>query len=239
VLWNPDLIILGTQNYNPHPETGMISVTDAHNLIRRWNAKEGFIVHYSGLQDLEESKNQWFRGPTKPMTTDKLQNTINSSIPITGGNDFKITVAEEGMIYNLENLEQDLQQYASNFPIGRELIIESIQKYVVRFEKDSEKDKLKLMIEDRIDRSDLSFDKPRKDPNYNNIVHAEGEKGMMARGPSLTMELVEDEAKDSKATSSAIIRIHVYKGSKDIFNDGILIHNKDAIIFRKYILENF
>ena len=24
LLWNPDILILGTQNYNPHPETGMI-----------------------------------------------------------------------------------------------------------------------------------------------------------------------------------------------------------------------
>ena len=57
MLWNPDILILGTQNYNPHPETGMISVIDTYNLIRRWNAKESFIVHYSGIQDLEESKN--------------------------------------------------------------------------------------------------------------------------------------------------------------------------------------
>lgn len=28
-LWNPDLLILGTQNYNAHPEAGMISVSDA------------------------------------------------------------------------------------------------------------------------------------------------------------------------------------------------------------------
>ena len=56
-----------------------------------------------------------------------------------------------------------------------------LQKYVVRFEKDNEKDKLKLMIEDRLNRSDLSFDKPRKDQNYA-IIHAEGEKEMMARG---------------------------------------------------------
>ncbi len=187
LLWNPDILILGTQNYNPHPETGMISVTDAYNLIRRWNAKECFIVHYSGLQDLEESKNQWFRGPTKPMIIDKLQKTINSSIPISGGRDFKITVAQEGLVYILENLEQDIQNLNSNLSIGEELIIESLQKYVVRFEKDNEKDKLKLMIEDRINRSDLSFDKPRKDQNYANIIHAEGEKGMMARGPKLTM----------------------------------------------------
>ena len=46
------------------------------------------------------------------------------------------------------------------------------------------------MIEDRLNRSDLSLDKPRKDQNYD-IIHAEGEKEMMARGTNLTIDLVE------------------------------------------------
>ena len=57
----------------------MISVTDAFPLIRRWNAKECYLVHYSGLKDFEESKNQWFRGPIKPMT---LMNYKEQSIPL-------------------------------------------------------------------------------------------------------------------------------------------------------------
>ncbi len=60
----------------------MISVTDAYNLVRRWNAKECYIVHYSGLKDFEESKNQWFRGLVKPMASEHLQKTINPNIPI-------------------------------------------------------------------------------------------------------------------------------------------------------------
>jgi phosphoribosyl 1,2-cyclic phosphodiesterase len=52
LFWNPDLVILGTQTYNPHPETGLISVSDAFELVRRWNAKECHIVHYSGLLGL-------------------------------------------------------------------------------------------------------------------------------------------------------------------------------------------
>jgi hypothetical protein len=36
IFWNPGLLILGTQSYNPHPEkTGMISVTDAYGLVLR------------------------------------------------------------------------------------------------------------------------------------------------------------------------------------------------------------
>jgi phosphoribosyl 1,2-cyclic phosphodiesterase len=74
LLWNPDLLILGTQSYNPHPEsTGMISVSDAYQLVRRWNAKECYLVHYRGLIDFQESRNQWFKGPTKAMTSAELQ----------------------------------------------------------------------------------------------------------------------------------------------------------------------
>ena len=40
LLWNPDLAILGTRSDNPHPQTGMISVSEAFELVRRWNAKE-------------------------------------------------------------------------------------------------------------------------------------------------------------------------------------------------------
>ena len=76
LFWKPDLLILGTQTYNPHPQTGMISVSDAYDLVRIWNAKECYIVHYRGLLDFEEASNQWFRGPVKAMTTDELQKVI-------------------------------------------------------------------------------------------------------------------------------------------------------------------
>lgn len=237
VLWNPDLLILGTQTYNPHPETGMISVTDAYNIIRRWNAKECYIVHYSGLKDFEDSKNQWFRGPVKPMTSDQLQKTITSSIPITGGSEFKITVAKEGMLHSLTDQEQNVQQYNLDTPIGTELLIESLQKYVLRLEKEKKNNKLKLMIEDRINRYDLSFDNPRKDQNHNNVLYAQGEKGMLATGPYLRMEVF--EAGQAEGNSNAVVKIRAHKGKKDLFHESISINNNDAIILKKYIMENF
>jgi hypothetical protein len=69
LLWNPDLLILGTQTYNPHPETGMISVIDAYELVRRWNAKECYLVQYSGLLGFKESKNEWFNVIIYPSIT--------------------------------------------------------------------------------------------------------------------------------------------------------------------------
>jgi phosphoribosyl 1,2-cyclic phosphodiesterase len=238
ILWNPDLLILGAQNYNPHPETGMISVTDAFPLIRRWNAKECYLVHYSGLKDFEESKNQWFRGPIKPMTADELQRTIDPIIPKPGGAEdvFKIIVAKEGMIWSpKEEATEEHMQYNSNVPIGNELLIESLKTYVLKFEKDNRNNKLKLMIEDRVNRFDLLFDRPVKDKNRDDIIYGEGEKGMLAKGPNFRMQVI--DAKPGE--NSAIASINAFKGSKSVFREDIPINNMDAQRLKKYIVENF
>jgi len=64
---------LGALSYNPHPESGMLSVSEAYFLGRKWIVKECYLVHDSGLKDFEESKNRWFRGPVKAMTTTELR----------------------------------------------------------------------------------------------------------------------------------------------------------------------
>ena len=48
------------------------------------------------------------------------------------------------------------------------LEIESLEKYIMRIEKEA--GKLKLMIEDRINRFNLEFDKPRKRPNTTEMI---------------------------------------------------------------------
>jgi phosphoribosyl 1,2-cyclic phosphodiesterase len=243
LLWNPDLLILGTETYNAHPETGMISVIEAFDIVRRWNAKECYVVHYSGLRDFEEAKNQWFRGPVKAMTTEELQKTIDSHLRLTGsGGKLKIKVATEGMVWTSKNKgqQQKLSEqnlYDTSAPIGKELSIESLQKYVLLIEKDTRNDKLKLMIEDRVNRYDLVFDKPRKDNNNENILYAQGEKGMMARGAQLKLEII--DMNKPQYENSAAIRVNVSKGKKTTFNDDIIIDKIDAIRLKKYINENF
>jgi hypothetical protein len=99
LLWNADLLVLGALSYNPHPETGMLSVSEAYFLVRRWNVKECYLVHYSGLKDFEESKNQWFRGHVKAMTTTELQKVIDSHLMISGDEGrFKMMVGMEGFL---------------------------------------------------------------------------------------------------------------------------------------------
>jgi phosphoribosyl 1,2-cyclic phosphodiesterase len=174
--WNPDLVILGTQTYNPHPETGLISVSDSFELLRRWNAKECYLVHYRGLMDFEDAKNQWFRGPTKAMNSEELQKTINENLRITGKEGrYKIIVAKEGMVWTAkrgeaEGEKQSQQSSQASPPIGRIIEIESLQNYVLTFEKEiKDGNMLKLIIEDRINRYDLRFINPQLDKSNNDI----------------------------------------------------------------------
>ena len=247
LLWNPDLAILGTQSYNPHPQTGMISVSEAFELVRRWNAEECYIVHYRGLLDFEEATNQWFRGPVKAMTVDELQKVIDSHLQIVGkGGKFRMTVAKEGMVWDSKRLEtkqeeeEEKVQESSpqNASISSQFIeIEGLQNYIVRMEKEHKVDKLKIMIEDRINRYNLEFDKPRKVVNVGDdnkdVLVAQGVKGMLAKGPDLRMEIT------PKTENEYVINVRASKGKKNVFNDDILVNSTDAQRLKRYINENF
>jgi phosphoribosyl 1,2-cyclic phosphodiesterase len=244
LFWNPDLIILGTQSYNPHPETGLISVSDAFELVRRWNAKECYIVHYRGLMDFEDAKNQWFRGPTKAMNSEELQKTIDENLRVTGREGkFKITVAKEGMVWTAKSQEEQKvegqEQPRQLSSIGNIIEIESLQNYILRFEKEDRNDMLKLMIEDRINRFDLKFISPHIDRSNNDILYAQGEKEMFSKGPELKMEIVSSQSSPEEEEGSSIVRINVFKGKKSIFKDDIPLSRKDTEELRRYIRENF
>jgi phosphoribosyl 1,2-cyclic phosphodiesterase len=236
LFWNPDLLILGTQSYNPHPQTGIVSVSDAYELVRRWNAKECYIVHYGGLLDFEEASNQWFRGPVKAMTADELQRVIDEHLRATGDNGkFRIIVAKEGMIWSLKEGQQN-QLYDENIPIGKVLEIESLQKYILKIENEDKGDRLKLEIEDRINRFNLEFASPRKDRNSDDVLLGQGVRGMMAKGPELRMEIVPSKSQEE----ASVIKIRVSRGKKkDVFKDDIFVSNSDAQRLKKYIEENF
>ena len=243
LLWNPSLAVLGTQSYNPHPETGMISVSEAFELVRRWNAKECYIVHYRGLLDFEEASNQWFRGPVKAMTTDELQKTVDSHLLIIGAEGkFRITVAKEGMLWDSlqnERQEKEQSQKSSSFSDQNSphfLEIEGLQQYIFRIEKEHKDDKLKLMIEDRINRFNLEFDKPRKvdDTDDSDKLIAQGVKGMLSKGPDLRIEIV------PTSENKYAIRIRASKGKKkSVFNDDIMISSTEAEKLKRYIKDNF
>ncbi len=231
VFWNADLLILGTECYNHHHETGMISVAEAFNLVRSWNAKECYLVHYSGLKDFEEASNQWFRGPVKAMSSDELQQTIDSHLRVSGsGGKFRIQVAKEGMIWTRGVDSKETSEVSSS--IGTNLEIEGLEKYVLKVAIDNNTNKLNLVIEDRINRYDLVFENPRIEKskeNRSSTIYAQGEKGMLAKGPDLIIEIASD----------SMLRIDVFKGKKKIFSDDILLRDKDVNRLKQFINENF
>lgn len=235
LLWNPDVLILGTETYNHHPAAGMISITEAFDFVRRWNAKECYIVHYSGLMDFEDGKNQWFRGPVKSMTSSELQNTINNQLKLSGADGkFRMTVAAEGMSWNSNpGTGEEITTATEDLPIGNSIGIESLQDYIIEVQKLDTENKLNLVIEDRINRYSLEFVNPHLDMNDNNILYGDPVKGMLAKGPELKMEIISD------SPDSSTIRVNVIKGKKYVFKDDITVNARDGIRLRKFMKENF
>ena len=230
ILWNPDLLILGTQSYNPHPETGMISVSDAFRLIKDWNAKECYVVHYRGLQDTKEAQNQWFRGPTNPMTAEELQRVIDANLKIISSDDsFKMKVADEGMLWKPR--KNDTEEVLSN-----SIELEGLDNFILRIDNDYENNMIKLIIEDRIKRYDLRFMRPHLDFSNNNILYAEGEKGMLAKGPELRMEIIPG---DHQQQSAWFLDIDIFRGRKKVFKDIISLSDLDGNKLQNFLNDKY
>lgn len=240
LFWKPDLLILGTETYNDHKySTGMISVSDAYNIIRRWNAKNCYIVHYSGQKDIEDAKNQWFRGPTRALAQDELQTMIDDHLRMTGDSGkFNVKVAQEGMIWMAPRAEledagsrQDVEDSTST--IGDRIEIEGLEKYVLIIEKKDGGNKLDLTIEDSINRLSSEFSEPHGKRNNSEILlEAKSLKAFMTKGPELRMSL-------SNIANDSLVRINITKGKKPIFTDEIRLSSTDAKRLARYITENF
>jgi len=218
----------------------MISVIEAYELVRRWNAKESYLVQYSGLLDFKESKNEWFKGPSKAMTTAELQRNIDSHLKVSGDNGrFRITVANEGMLWAAKQTAK-YSYDDENKPIGRVIEVEGLQKYTFKIEKDSKVDKLRVIIEDRINRYSMQFDRPHKDKGNEFSIRGEGEQGTFSKGPALRMELVHSESKGTPSAMKILAeKGNILKGKKDVFHDDILVSDFDANRLKKYFQENF
>ena len=224
LFWNSDLLIVGAESYNEHPSTGMISVTEAYEYVKRWNPRETYIVHYSGLMDFEDAKNQWFRGPVKAMTTEELQRTIDSYRQLAGMQKLPITVATQGMVWRYsENVAQE--------EIGNEIEVTSLEKYLFKLAKD-DGNTLLLTVEDNINRFELDFVNP-KSTLEGEQIRAEGVKGMMAKGPDLELTVV------PQTKEEAIAKFSITKGKKGIFVKDVRITAIDASRLMKFNSANF
>ncbi len=85
----------------------------------------------------------------------------------------------------------------------------------------------------------MQFDKPHKDKDKELIIRGEGEQGVFSRGPTLKMELVHSESKNTpNALKIWVDRAKILKGKKIVFHDDILISDFDANRLKKYFQEN-
>ena len=220
LMWKPDLLVLGALTYNEHPSTGMISVSEAYNIVRRWNAKDSYILHYSGEKDKEDAKNQWHRGPAGPLSPEQLQKAIDEHLQVMGQEGkFSIKVAREGMIWT------PTEEVEDEGPVGTKIEVEALEKYVFSLEKMPD-GKLVVSIEDSINRLTSEFLNPRRTDEKS--LHADAIKSMMLKGPELNMSIADNT-----------VRFDMPKGRKSVFAGDVPVSERDARRLRKYLQENF
>jgi L-ascorbate metabolism protein UlaG (beta-lactamase superfamily) len=222
ILWNPDLLVLGTETYNEHPSTGMISVSEAYNTVRRWNAKLCYIVHYSGEKDREDAKNQWHRGPEGPLSADELQKAIDDHLLVSGREGkFVIKVAKEGMTWRPQDVVEEVEG-----PTGPRIEVDALDQHIFSIEK-MQDGKLVLSIEDNISSMTTEFVNPKFEGS-NNSLHGDGVKSMMMKGPELSLSV-----------SGNTVRINITKGKKPVFAEDLQVSEKDSKKIIRYLQENF
>jgi Beta-lactamase superfamily domain len=220
ILWNPDLLVLGTETYNEHPSTGMISVSEAYNIVRRWNAKLCYIVHYSGEKDREDAKNQWHRGPEGPLSAEELQKAIDSHLQVSGREGkFVIKVAKEGMTWSPQAVVEEQEG-----PIGPRIEVDALDQHIFSLEK-MQDGKVAVTIEDSVNRLTTEFVNPKFEGNS---LHGEGLKSMMMKGPELNLSVSENT-----------VTINITKGKKATFVEDLQVSEKDSKRIIRYLQENF
>src|ERR671917_1253743 len=220
ILWNPDLLVLGTESYNEHPSTGMISVSEAYNLVRRWNAKLCYIVHYSGEKDREDAKNQWHRGPEGPLSAEELQKAIDSHLQVSGREGkFVIKVAKEGMTWSPQAVVEEQEG-----PIGPRIEVDALDQHIFSIEK-MQDGKVAVTIEDSVNRLTIEFINPKFDGSS---LHGDGLKSMLMKGPELNLSVSEN-----------IVTINITKGKKATFVEDLQVSEKDSKRILRYLQENF
>jgi hypothetical protein len=219
IFWNPDVLVLGAETYNDHPSTGMISISEAYNIVRRWNAKTCYLLHYSGEKDREDARNQWHRGPTGPLSPDALQAAIDKHLLVSGGEGkFSITVAKEGMTWTPPALQEELGS------IGRRIEVDALDRHSFAIEK-TDSGKVIVTIEDSFSQLVNEFINPSSDGRS---LHATGIKSMLLKGPELELTV-----------SEGSVRINIMRGKKAMFAKNLGVSERDSRRLEKYLDENF
>jgi hypothetical protein len=176
------------------------------------------------------------------MITDELQRMIDEYLRALGDDGkFRTTVAKEGMVRTEKEGEVQQQQqqqqhkiYNESISAGKVLEIESLQKYILNIEDDNNDDKLKLMIEDRINRFNFEFVRPSKDVHSDDILYGQGMKGTMAKGPELRTEIVPSRSHEEKEASAIKIRVVRGRNQPGLCTSYFFLFTEDYDTLRRF-----
>ncbi len=98
LLAGADIAFLDGNTWNPHPETGHISITEGLELVRLWQPRHTFFIHYSGYEDQEDED----KGLPGPMTTAELETRIAEVTSHWDWPPHRIQMARPGMEIHLK-----------------------------------------------------------------------------------------------------------------------------------------
>jgi hypothetical protein len=139
-------------------------------------------------------------------------------------------VADEGMLWKRRKNDSEKEV------ISNSIKLEGLDNFLLRIDNDYENDMIKIIIEDKINRYDLRFIRPHLDFNNKNIHYAAGEKGMLAKGPELRMEIIPG---DHQQQSAWFLDIDTFRGRKKVFKGMISLSDLDGNKLQNFLNEKY
>jgi phosphoribosyl 1,2-cyclic phosphodiesterase len=229
ILRAADLVIIDAFTYNPHPETGHLSILQAYDLIKIWNPKQAYLINYSGYEDFKNQENPYARVPKKPMASAELTSQVMSDLNAWGaGWTERVKVATHGMIWrSTKQLELLSPQFT-----GDSVHLFTERNYVFAIKKG----KKGLEVKAETDIANLTYEFIK----YN--VESEGRRlagstkgGFLAKPLQMLLEI--DESSDP-----AVVKVRIGGGTtikmldKDVsYKRDIGLKKEDASKLREFL----
>lgn len=91
--FDADVCFIESNTWNRNPDTGHQSILDALELVRRWQPRRAYLIHYSGFEDARHPHSE----VPRPLTCSQLAAQVRRYAP-----DLDIRVARHGMILPLD-----------------------------------------------------------------------------------------------------------------------------------------
>ncbi len=88
-----DVCFIEANTWNRNPDTGHQSILDALDLVRRWQPRRTYLIHYSGFEDSRHPKSE----VPRPLTYAELADVVHRHAP-----ELDVRVARHGMILPLD-----------------------------------------------------------------------------------------------------------------------------------------